>query len=392
MQSLKELFKIGNGPSSSHTMGPKKATLYFISKYPNMDKYEVILYGSLALTGKGHLTDKIIHDTLSSYNHEVIFDYKNDDIKHPNTMDFIAYKDNKIVNKMRIYSVGGGTINIEGEEMADNVCVYPLDSLDEIKKYCTLNNLSLSDYVYLVEGNDIIEHLMNIYDAMVNSINEGLKKEGVLPGKLQTKRKAKAIYEASKEDRSLLVSAYAYAVNEENASGGIIVTAPTCGASGVVPACLKYLIDLGYKKDKLIDGLAVAGLIGNIVKKNASISGAECGCQAEVGTATSMAAAMIASVFGYNNDSIEHAAEIAMEHQLGLTCDPIDGYVQIPCIERNAIAAERAIHAAKLAKILVGTQKVSFDIVVETMRETGKDLNNSYRETSEGGLAKKYRY
>ena len=387
MQSLKELYKIGNGPSSSHTMGPKRAALYYLDKYPNCTRYEVILYGSLALTGKGHLTDKIIYDTFIGKNIKVIFDYKTVPDYHPNMMDFKGYIGDNLINTTTIYSIGGGTIQIKDDELIENDEIYQEKNFKEVKEFCLKNNLRLAEYVYYYEPK-AKEYLEEVYSVMLESIERGLTKEGTLPGKLMVKRKAKTLLDS--HDPLMLVSAYAYAVSEENASGGVIVTAPTCGASGIVPACLKYLLDKGYQKEKLIDGLACASVIGNIIKQNASISGAECGCQAEVGSATSMAAALIGEVMDFSIEQIEHAAEIAMEHQLGLTCDPVDGYVQIPCIERNAIASMRAIHSAMLAKNLTETQKVSFDVVVETMRETGKDLNKNYRETSEGGLAKKY--
>ena len=232
---------------------------------------------------------------------------------------------------------------------------------------------------------------------MKNGIEIGLKEEGIIPGRLEIPKKAKNLYEENIENetaelkRTRLLTAYAYATSEQNASGGIIVTAPTCGASGVLPAVLYYLYkEENIPEDKIIEGLAVAGLIGNLVKTNASISGAECGCQAEIGTACSMAAAGYAYIKGFSTDVIESAAEIAMEHHLGLTCDPIYGYVQIPCIERNAVAAIRAIDSANMASLLYKDSKISFDLVVETMYETGKDLSGHYRETSKGGLAKKY--
>ncbi len=392
MYSIKELFKIGNGPSSSHTIGPMKASKEFLKRYSNIiDSVKVVLYGSLALTGRGHLTDYIIEKTLLPFPCVIEFD-KNKEEVHPNTLEFIGLKDKVIVCTMKVYSIGGGAIKIENEDSLKLNKIYPLNKFDDIAKYCKDNSISLSQYVDLYEE-DINIYLEDIYNTMLSSIDRGLENDGVLPGKLQVKRKAFYIYNQNTSDDNdyrKKVLAYAYAVAEENASGGLIVTAPTCGASGVVPACLRYLKDLNkYNKNELISSLKVAGLIGNIVKTNGSISGAEAGCQAEVGTACAMAAAMIAYLETKSIDAVERASEIALEHHLGLTCDPVLGYVQIPCIERNAVAALRAIDAAKLASYLNSNEsKISFDSVVETMLKTGRDLQVNYRETAEGGLAK----
>lgn len=397
MQSLKELYKIGNGPSSSHTMGPKRATEIFKNKYIDADKFKIILYGSLALTGKGHLTDYIIKKTLEGYETEIIFDEQAECIVHPNTFDIIAYKKEKELDKWRIYSIGGGTFKIEGKKEVVFEEVYPHSNFEEIKNFCKEKNIDLYEYVCLYEREDITKFLEEIWESMQKTIESGLKHEGMIPGKLQLYRKAKEIFESKCDFESenvkqvKLLSSYAYATAEENASGGIIVTAPTCGACGVLPAVLYYMKKKQNVSDeKIVKALAVAGIIGNIVKKNASISGAECGCQAEIGTACSMAAGAAAYIMELNIDKIENSAEVAMEHHLGLTCDPIYGYVQIPCIERNAVAAMRALDAANLSKILGEDKKISFDLVIETMYETGKDLQSHYRETSEGGLAKKY--
>ena len=393
MKSLKELYKIGNGPSSSHTMGPKKAALLLKEQYPDADLYKIILYGSLAFTGKGHLTDKIIKEALNPSNVEIVFNKQEKNLKHPNTMDLLAYKDNVELGNFRVYSIGGGSIQIEGKDFQDEKDIYQFTTFTDIKNNCE----DLLKYVYSQEDNDIKEYIKQVWDTMKNGIEIGLKEEGIIPGRLQISKKAKNWYEETIENetaelkRTRLLTAYAYATSEQNASGGIIVTAPTCGASGVLPAVLYYLYkEENIPEDKIIEGLAVAGLIGNLVKTNASISGAECGCQAEIGTACSMAAAGYAYIKGFSTDVIESAAEIAMEHHLGLTCDPIYGYVQIPCIERNAVAAIRAIDSANMASLLYKDSKISFDLVVETMYETGKDLSGHYRETSKGGLAKKY--
>lgn len=398
MQSLKELYKIGNGPSSSHTMGPKKATELFKGYYPYAKKFKIILYGSLALTGKGHLTDYIIGKTLEDYEVEIEFDLQTVCKVHPNTFDIIAY-DNEYneIDRWKVYSVGGGSFKIEGKDELSILDIYKEKSYEEVKEYCRKKKIDLYGYIIENEGEVIIEYLNKIWFTMQNSIKNGLDKDGLIPGKLKLERRAKNIYcnknidenETNKQFR--LLCSYAYAVSEENACGGEIVTAPTCGAAGVLPAVLYYMKkEEGFSNEEISKGLAVGGLFGNIIKTNASISGAECGCQAEIGTACSMAAAACSYLNGLNMNKIGNAAEIAMEHHLGLTCDPIYGYVQIPCIERNAIAALRAIDSYKLANIQSEIRKVSFDVVVETMYETGKDLQSHYRETSEGGLAKKY--
>ena len=397
MKSLRELYKIGNGPSSSHTMGPKKAVRLFEKKHPELDEIKVYLYGSLALTGKGHLTDAVIKNTIKSCKVEVIFDLDMDCDIHPNTFDIEGYKNGEVVDKWRVYSIGGGSIKIEGENERDSKDIYDLKYYKDIKKYCEDKDISLYDYVLENEDSDFVNFLKRVWEVMKASVETGLTKEGIIPGKLKLDRRSKFIYESNIENeqpdmkRTRMLSSYAYAVTENNASGEEIVTAPTCGACGVVPAVLYYSYKQeNYSEERILEALAVAGIVGNIVKENASISGAECGCQAEVGTACSMAAAARMYLIGGNLTQIENAAEIAMEHHLGLTCDPIYGYVQIPCIERNAVAAIRAVDAANLSKIIPSNRKISFDVVVETMYETGKDLKEHYRETSEGGLAKKY--
>ena len=397
MQSLRELYKIGNGPSSSHTMGPKRAAEWFKSNHPEADRFDIYLYGSLAFTGKGHLTDKIIETVLKPQEVNIIFDTDFVCKKHPNTMDLVALKNGEEIDRKRVYSIGGGSIEIEGEEKETIPNIYSLHTFDEIKKYCLENKIGLADYVFQTEDKDFKDFLKTVWKTMQNCIQIGISQEGIIPGKLQIPKKAKKIFNNKKEDldstlrKTRILTSYAYAVSENNASGEVIVTAPTCGASGVLPAVLNYLYEeYSIKEERIIEALAVAGLIGNIVKTNASISGAECGCQAEIGTACSMAAAAAAYLMELTIEQIENAAEIAMEHHLGLTCDPIYGYVQIPCIERNAVAALRAVDAANLAKVVDGKTYISFDLVVETMYETGKDLNSHYRETSEGGLARKY--
>lgn len=391
MESLRELYKIGRGPSSSHTIGPERICKRVLNEY-DADHYKVYLYGSLSLTGKGHLTDKVIEDILP--NVEVIFGLDSS-IEHPNTMDVEVFKGTKLLSRDRYYSIGGGSILKKGESRKEVNHVYPHKNFDEIKEYCIENNMRLYEYVYQFEDKKIKTFLEKIWNQMKESINLGLHTEGILPGELEVDRKARQLLynQTQKSSNELrLVSAYAYAVSEVNASSGTVVTAPTCGASGVLPSVLYYLRDIYKFSDlKIIDALATAGIIGNVIKHNASISGAEAGCQAEVGTACSMAASAHSELFNNNLDNIEYAAEIALEHHLGLTCDPIKGYVQIPCIERNAVGAHRAINASELASLLMGSRKISFDTVVHTMMETGRDLNEHYRETSIGGLAKHYK-
>ncbi len=395
MKSLKELYRIGRGPSSSHTIGPESACKLFLSENPTADEFTVVLYESLAKTGKGHGTDRVIESVLP--NVTVISDIKTKTL-HPNTMDFIAKRGGKEIARMRVYSVGGGAIKVEGREDGEGKEVYPLRTLTEIRQYCSDRHMRLCDYVYECEGVEIKEYLREVWATMRKSITNGIGATGILPGGLYVERRANVLYsrtapqESAETRENRLVCAYAFAVGEENAAGGTIVTAPTCGACGVVPAVLMYAQRRqGYTEEQMIDGLATAGLIGNLIKTNASISGAECGCQAEIGSACCMATAALSQLRDMSLGQIEYGAEIAMEHHLGLTCDPVCGLVQIPCIERNAVAAMRAINASSLAYFLSDSRKISFDLVIQTMKETGKDLHHSYRETSEGGLAKLYK-
>lgn len=397
MQSLRELYKIGRGPSSSHTMGPEKAILIVKEKYKEADSFKVVLYGSLALTGKGHGTDRIIEETIAPIPCQIIFDKKTPCDIHPNTMEIIAYKDGKKIGEERVYSVGGGTIAFEGESEAQKKDVYPHNSFAEIHDYCASKNIRIWQYVKEFEGDEIFDYLAKVWDCMKNSIREGLTTTGTLPGGLDTKRKAQLLHnqrhidESAQTRENRLVCSYAFAVSEQNASGGTIVTAPTCGSCGVVPSVLMYYQEKNsFDDERIIKALATGGIIGNLIKKNASISGAECGCQAEIGSACSMASAALGELFEMGLSQIEYAAEVAMEHHLGLTCDPIGGLVQIPCIERNAVAAMRAINALSLANFLTDSRKISFDMVVKVMYETGKNLLSDYRETASGGLAKHY--
>ncbi len=398
MKSLRYLYKIGRGPSSSHTMGPEKACRIFLKRYPQADEYEATLLGSLSATGKGHLTDEVIRETFAPGKVTVIFgDTDESKLLHPNTLILRAKSGGAVLGESEIYSVGGGEIVFKGEKQNAAEEIYPHKTFDEIKEFCIENSLKLWQYAEIFEGGEIWNFLQNIWENMQNCVLRGLKTDGVLSGGLNTRRKAKILYdqyvlnEDAETRENRLVCAYAYAASEENASGGVVVTAPTCGSCGVLPAVFYYLKNKKDVPDKeILKGLATAGIIGNVVKTNASISGAECGCQAEVGVACAMASAAIAQIKGMSLDQIEYAAEIAVEHHLGLTCDPVCGLVQIPCIERNAVAALRALNEVTLASFLSDTRKITFDTAVKTMYETGRDLRTGYRETATGGLAKLY--
>ena len=398
MKSIREIYKIGKGPSSSHTMGPERAAGLFKKEHPDADAFEVILYGSLSKTGIGHGTDRVIREVLAPMPAKINFSKEDLPGSHPNTMDFFALKDGKKIGSLRVESIGGGDIRVPGQSILDTPEVYPENSFAEIADFCKWRYIDkLSDYVELNEGEDIWEFLMQVWLSMKQSIEDGLAADGILPGGLKVQRKAKSLYEQSDSELApgmkefKHIAAYAYAVAEQNADNGTIVTAPTCGACGVLPAVLKYAQDTrNYTDEQITRGLAAAGIIGSLTKRNASISGAECGCQAEIGTACSMAAAALAELYEQNLDQVEYAAEAAMEHHLGLTCDPICGLVQIPCIERNAVAAMRAMNACNLSYFLTGSRNISYDMVCRAMHETGINLNHRFRETSEGGLAKIY--
>ena len=399
MKSIREIYKTGKGPSSSHTMGPERAANYFRSAHPQADGFRVILYGSLSKTGVGHGTDRVLREVLAPVPTEIVFsDETLPASAHPNTMDLIALKNGAETDRLRVESIGGGDIRIPGQTDAESEEVYVEHSFAEIADFCKWRYIqTLSDYVELNEGPEIWAFLLDVWQTMKQSIDEGLSKTGVLPGGLNVQRKAKYLYEQHPDDENpamkefQMIAAYAYAVAEQNADNGTIVTAPTCGACGVVPAVLKYAqVTKGFTDAQICRGLATAGIIGNLTKTNASISGAECGCQAEIGTACSMAAAALAELYHQNLDQVEYAAEVAMEHHLGLTCDPICGLVQIPCIERNAVAAVRAMNACNLSYFLTGSRNISYDMVCRAMRETGVNLDHRFRETSEGGLAKLY--
>lgn len=393
MYSLKELYRIGMGPSSSHTMAPRRAAEIFLSRTTDAHSYRVTLMGSLAATGKGHFTDKAIISVLGE-NTTIIWKSEIVPAFHPNGMLFEALnKEQQVIDGWQVYSVGGGALRVGGEADSSTQ-VYPLSNLAEIVGWTEKTGKPLWAIVDEYEGGDIDDHLEQVWYTMTNAITQGLKIEGVLLGGLQLPRKAYSVNQKAKSlkksiARTGIIASYALAVSEENASCGQVVTAPTCGSCGIVPAVLTFLKKEHKCSDQqIIHALKVAGIVGNVVKTNGSISGAEVGCQGEVGVACAMAAAAAAQLLGGSSTQIEYAAEIGLEHFLGLTCDPVMGLVQIPCIERNALAANKAVVAAEYALLSDGQHRVSFDQVVETMMKTGHDIPSMYRETSEGGLAK----
>lgn len=398
MESIRELYKIGYGPSSSHTMGPRFATNMFLKECPDAFRYEVVLFGSLAATGKGHLTNVAIEEVFEKINKPLEIIWKAEEVKsyHPNALTFYAYNEkNEMYFEKTYYSVGGGSVEEEGKGKAAKINLYgpQFSSMQEILTYCENEGLQLWEFVKQIEGDSILDYIEEVWSAMTAAIKKGLDTEGVLPGGLKLQRKASMYYSKSlnytgsmKHNSELI--AYALAVSEENASGNIIVTAPTCGSCGILPGVLYYLSQNNkFKKSKILNALLTAGLIGNIVKENASISGAEVGCQGEVGVACAMASAAATQIMGGSIYQIEYAAEMGLEHHLGLTCDPMLGLVQIPCIERNAMGAVRAIDHCTYVLLGDGRHKVSFDDVVAVMKETGQAIPPLYRETSQGGLA-----
>ncbi|MDE5692180.1 MAG: L-serine ammonia-lyase, iron-sulfur-dependent, subunit alpha [Alistipes sp.] len=396
MESLKELFKIGNGPSSSHTMGPKKAAELFLERCRGTESFRVTLYGSLAATGRGHLTDTAILSVLSPHAPaEIVWRADIVPAFHPNGMLFEGLRGGEVIDSWTIYSIGGGALANESSRPEEPRNIYPLSSISEIKEWCYREGKTYWEYVNDCEGPEIWDYLDTVWTTMCETIRQGLNNDGVLPGGLKVARKAATYFVKSKSYSDSLSSrakiyAYALATSEENASGGVVVTAPTCGSSGVVPAVLYHLAtSRDFLRIRILRALATAGLFGNVAKTNSSISGAEVGCQGEVGVACAMAAAAACQLFGGTPSQIEYAAEMGLEHHLGLTCDPVCGLVQVPCIERNAIAAARALDANIYATLSDGSHLVSFDKVVEVMNETGHNLPSLYRETAEGGLAKR---
>jgi L-serine dehydratase len=398
MESLRELYRIGHGPSSSHTMGPRRAAEIFLERYPAADRFQVTLYSSLAATGRGHLTDRAMREAFAGRDLEIAWEPDVELPQHPNGMKFQALDgDGSVLGEWTVYSIGGGALLEAGQERYAKP-VYTLDSMQAILKTCGSRGLSLWELVEEHEGQDIWQFLAEIWQAMQETIQRGLETEGVLPGSLGLARKARRMLrQIGLTGQSFLseglLPVYALAVAEENAAGGVVVTAPTCGACGVLPAVLKFIREnVQASQQDILHALATAGLVGNLIKHNASISGAEVGCQGEIGAACAMAAAAAMQLLGGSIRQVEYAAEMGLEHHLGLTCDPVDGLVQIPCIERNVFAALRALSCARYASFTDGSHRVSFDEVVGVMKETGHNLPSLYRETSKGGLAKIYRF
>lgn len=393
MESIKSIFRIGNGPSSSHTMGPKSAAVQFKLRVPDANSFKVTLYGSLAATGKGHLTDVAIADALKPALTEFVWLPEIILPRHTNGMKFEAFDAQRhVINDWTVYSIGGGKI-VDDDMFVTENHIYENKSMSDILPVIEKQGKTYWEYVQDHEETDIWDYLNEVWKVMQAAVHEGLDADGVLPGELNLRRKASSYwqkaksYKVSLQNRCLIMS-YALAVSEQNASGGWVVTAPTCGSAGVLPAILFHLKTYHEFSDKnILKALATAGLFGNVIKNNASISGAEVGCQGEVGSACAMAAAAANQIFGGTPQQIEYAAEMGLEHHLGLTCDPIRGLVQIPCIERNSFAALRALDANLASMLSDGKHMVSFDTVVETMRQTGYDLSNLYKETSCGGLA-----
>ena len=399
MKSIKELYRIGRGPSSSHTMAPRKAAEQFLTRNTDADHFLVTLYGSLAATGKGHMTDAAILEILEPAA-PVTIDWQPQTflLFHPNGMNFKALrKDDSVIDDWTVYSVGGGALAEEGKRKEDTPEVYGMGHIVDIIRYCRTNGRTIWEYVEECEGKEIWDYLREVWRVMREAVERGIVAEGVLPGPLHLQRKAAQYnikssgYAASLHSRGLVFS-YALAVSEENAAGGTIVTAPTCGSCGVLPGVLYHLWkSRDFPEIRILHSLATAGLIGNIAKHSASISGAEAGCQAEVGVACAMASAASCQLFGGSPMQIEYAAEMGLEHHLGLTCDPVCGLVQVPCIERNAYAAARAMDCNIYASFTDGSHLVSYDRILEVMMQTGKDIPSIYRETSEGGMAKDYK-
>jgi L-serine dehydratase len=393
MESIREIYKIGYGPSSSHTMAPRNAAEEFLIKSNDAPAYRVTLYGSLALTGKGHLTDKALGHVFEGKKMEIV--WKSDVFlpEHPNGMLFESLTGTgEVIREWKVFSIGGGALSEDGKSSTQPT-VYEDTRMMDILKWCVSNSRTFWEYVIEHEGENITEHLERVWDTMQETIARGLEAEGALPGFLKVPRKAAGYYYKSRnmegpmKSRGLIFS-YALAVSEENAAGGKMVTAPTCGACGVLPAVLYHGNQMyGFSRTRIIHALATAGLIGNLVKHNASISGAKVGCQGEIGTACAMASGALVQLLGGTTSQVEYAAQMGLEHFLGLTCDPIGGLVQIPCIERNAYAAARANDANTFALLSDGKHIVSFDKVVEAMNRTGHDMPKIYKETSLGGLA-----
>ena len=392
MESIRNLYKIGHGPSSSHTMAPQKAAQKFRDENQYADSFRVTLYGSLAATGKGHMTDIAIINTLLPFSTEIVWKPEIVLPYHTNGMKFEAIVKKQPVKEWIVYSIGGGDLS-DGTSETKKEILYDKSTMKTILEWCQQTGKTFWEYVEDTEGKDIYDYLLTVWKTMEAAIHRGMDAEGLLPGGLGLQRKSSMYsikakgYQGSMRSRALIYS-YALAVSEENASGNIIVTAPTCGSCGVLPSVLYHLkMNHDFSDQKIIRALATAGLIGNIVKTNASVSGAEVGCQGVVGVACAMAAGAACQLFGGSPQQVEYAAEMGLEHHLGLTCDPICGLVQVPCIERNAFAAARALDSCSFAMLSDGKHLISFDKVVRTMQQTGHDLPSLYKETSTGGLA-----
>ncbi len=400
MDTIRHLFRIGYGPSSSHTMGPKSAAENFLSKNRQANRFLVTLYGSLAATGKGHMTDKAILDVLGADRTEIIWQPDVILPYHPNGMEFESFDEGgNVIDDWTVYSVGGGRIDDKGDRIPPETVsnIYPHRNMDEIQHHLYATGMNFWEYVEECEGPDIWNYLREIWHVMSDAVDRGVRQEGVIPGGLGITRKANLYFRRSQLTRdgfihSTPMTAFALAVSEENATGGRIVTAPTCGSCGVLPAVLRYFQKkMDITEENILRALATAGVFGNVVKHNGSISGAEAGCQAEIGVACAMAAAAASYFYSGTSRQIEYAAESGLEHHLGLTCDPVAGLVQVPCIERNAAAANAALFSAQFVMFSDGSHRVSFDDVVTAMMHTGIDMPSLYRETSEGGLAKVFR-
>ncbi len=400
MESIRELYRIGLGPSSSHTMGPRFAAERFAQKYPDAAGYRVTLFESLAATGKGHLTDYAIVSVLGSQRTQILWKPEEKLPMHPNGMFFEALDgQGAVTGSWTVYSVGGGALreeNATSQEDGQNASVYPLRTIAEIMAHCDDKGITYWEYVEHCESLEIWDHLRHVWQVMEECVARGLKTEGVLPGSIGLRRQAMAYLRRTRNAGESMqqtgrLTAYALAASEENAAAGTVVTAPTCGSCGVIPSVLRFLKEtLDLDENAILRALATAALFGNVIKFNGSISGAEVGCQGEVGSACAMASAAATQLMGGSLRQIEYAAEMGLEHHLGLTCDPVDGLVQIPCIERNACAASRAVSRAQMSILSDGTHRIPFDEVVAVMKTTGHDLPSLYRETSTGGLAKAY--
>ena len=397
MESIREIYRAGHGPSSSHTMGPGRAAAQFLARHPTAARFAVELFGSLAATGRGHLTDRVILDTLNAERTDIVWSPERVLPHHPNAMTFTAWDGSEqMLESWTTYSVGGGALRDDADWDVPPASAYPLSAMDDILGWSSTTGGVLWEFVELHEGAQVWTFLAEVWAVMKESMARGLEAEGRLPGTLGLQRKAASYLVKATNSSAFFgevgrVFAYALAVSEENAAGGEVVTAPTCGSAGVLPAALKFLEDTyDFSEQRMLRALATAGLVGSLVKNNASLSGAEVGCQGEIGTACAMAAAAVTQLLGGSVQQIEHAAEAGIEHHLGLTCDPVEGYVQIPCIERNAVAAGRALQAATFAIFAAGQHRISFDEVVLTMKETGADMCANYKETSRSGLAKNW--